>query len=257
MRPQPKVRGVLVGDAAYRVFSSTAPRATPRRSFVLVHGIGTSHRYFSRLHEELSRDADTYSVDLPGFGGLPKPGAALDIEQMASGLGRVLGDAGVRDVVLVGHSMGAQWVVELAARRPDLVSGVVIIGAVTDARTRSLVVQGVRLGIDTLVEPPHVNATVFMEYLRCGPSWFLRQSRHMLGYRIEDRIADLTMPVLVVRGGADPISGVRWNRLLRDRAGQGRLVHIPGHHHVVQHSAPRAVASAIRDFVGILDGGRS
>ena len=67
----------------------------------------------------------------------------------------------------------------------------------------------------------------------------------MLSYRIEDRVQDLTMPVLVLRGGKDPIAGLEWCRRLRDRARTGDLVIIPGSHHVAQMSAPGAVASAI------------
>jgi pimeloyl-ACP methyl ester carboxylesterase len=37
-------------------------------SFVLVHGIGTSHRYFAPLHFALASVGETVSIDLPGFG---------------------------------------------------------------------------------------------------------------------------------------------------------------------------------------------
>jgi pimeloyl-ACP methyl ester carboxylesterase len=53
------------------------------------------------------------------------------------------------------------------------------------------------------------------------------------------------MPVVILRGGRDPIAGPDWCRRLRDSAQHGVLIVVPGHHHVVQYSAPRAVASAI------------
>jgi pimeloyl-ACP methyl ester carboxylesterase len=67
----------------------------------------------------------------------------------------------------------------------------------------------------------------------------------MLRYPIEARAAALSMPLLVMRGGRDPIAGVEWCRSLRDSAGEADLVEIPRHHHVAQHSAPIAVARAI------------
>jgi pimeloyl-ACP methyl ester carboxylesterase len=57
------------------------------------------------------------------------------------------------------------------------------------------------------------------------------------------------VPLLVMRGGKDPIAGVDWCRRVRDSARRGSLVVVPGHHHVVQYTAPRAVASAITSFV--------
>jgi pimeloyl-ACP methyl ester carboxylesterase len=218
-------------------------------SFVLIHGIGTSHRYLARLHTELSSDADVHSIDMPGFGGVEKPRSNPGIQAMAGALSAVLDDLGVRRAVVAGHSMGVQWAVELAAVRPDLVAAVVLIGPVTDSAHRSLLAQAVALGRDTLGETPVVNATVFTDYLRCGPRWFLKQSRYMIDYPIENRVRRLRMPVLVIRGGNDPIAGTDWCRRLTGAAESGRFVVVPGHRHVVQHTAPRAVASAIRAFM--------
>lgn len=211
-----------------------------------------SHRYLSRLHQELARTDDVYSVDLPGFGGLPKPGTDLDVAAMAGALGAVL-ERDKRlvgtEIILVGHSMGTQWVVELAAERSDLVGGVVLIGPVVDDRHRSLMAQLFALATDTVGEPPDVNVTVFTDYLRCGPRWYLRQAAHMLRYRLEDRVGDLQMPLLIVRGGNDPIAGLDWCRRLRDRAPCGSLVVVPHRNHVVQQTAPRAVADALRTWL--------
>lgn len=256
-QPTPMLeRSVAVGDMEFRAFSTAPPperrdevsaAAHPAQApvHILVHGIGASHRYLSRLHAELALRGEVHSIDLAGFGGLPKPGHSPSVAEMAEALATALDLLGVPAGVLVGHSMGAQWVVELAVQRPDRATGVVIIGPVADDRHRSLPAQGVALGLDILLEPPDINAVVLLDYLRCGPLWFLRQSKPMLTYPIEQRVADLAVPLLVVRGGLDPIAGTAWCRRLRDLAADGRLAVVPGHRHVVQHSAPRAVASAV------------
>ena len=238
---------ITANGLPFRVFEGTRTPGNP--VYVLVHGIGTSHRYMVRLQRELARSADVHMIDLPGFGGLPKPAVAPTVTDIAVGLGDVLDSLELSDVVLVGHSMGAQWVVEIGVLRPDLVSGVVIVGPVADDHHRTLVAQSTALGLDILGETPVVNAVVFLDYLRCGPAWFLREVKHMLTYRIEERIVDLAVPLLVMRGGNDPIAGIEWCRRLRDRARFGSLVIVPGHRHVVQFTAPRAVAGAIREFV--------
>lgn len=90
---------------------------------------------------------------------------------------------------------------------------------------------------------------VLTDYARCGPRWYARQLPHMLAYPMEERAGALERPLLVVRGGRDPIAGLRWCRRLRDAAPRARLVEMPGHPHLVQHTAPRAVASALQDFL--------
>jgi len=213
---------------------------------VLVHGIGMSHRYVSRLHDVLAADGPVFSMDLPGYGGLPKPHADVDVEKMSHGIAEMIASLGVGPVVLVGHSMGAQWVVETGLQRPDLVSHVVVMGPVTDDEHRTLPAQMLALAVDSMREPPLVNAIVFSDYVRCGVPWYLAQVRHMLAYPLEERVRALTRPLTIIRGGRDPIAGLDWCRRVRDNARDGALVNVPGHAHVVQHSAPRAVASAIR-----------
>ena len=241
--PVPLTRVVRIAGMAFRAIT-TRPES-PGPTFVLVHGIGVSHRYLARLHDHLSASGTVHSIDLPGFGGLPKPAKTPGVADMAAAMGDLLSELGVEQAVLIGHSMGCQWVVELAAQRSDLAQCVILMGPVADSAHRSVLAQSVALALDTLGEPPAANVAVLMDYLRCGPIWYSKQLASMLRYRIEDRVRELTMPVLVLRGGKDPIAGLAWCRVLRDNAPAGRLVIVPGSHHVVQMSAPRAVASAI------------
>jgi pimeloyl-ACP methyl ester carboxylesterase len=251
--PATVTRVLRIAGMAFRAITTPGDSAGP--TFVLVHGIGVSHRYLARLHERLSASGTVHSIDLPGFGGLPKPDRAPSVAEMAGAIGDVVAGLGVTDAVLVGHSMGCQWVVELAAQRPGLARLAVIMGPVADSAHRTALAQSLALAVDTLGEPPAANVAVFVDYLRCGPRWYSQQLPFMLGYRIEDRVGDLTVPVLVLRGGKDPIAGLEWCRRLRENARSGALVIIPGSHHVAQMSAPRAVASAILAHVPVADSG--
>lgn len=232
------------GPLAFRVFRS-APRAGLGPSVVLVHGIGMSHRSLARVHRALATTRTVYSVDLPGFGGLPRPEGEVDVASMAYALAEVIASLSVGPVILVGHSMGAQWTVELAVARPDLVAQLIIMGPVVDAEHRTLAAQMRALAIDTLREAPDANAIAFSDYARCGPVWYLAQARHMVAYPIEKRVALLKLPLLIIRGGHDPIAGLRWCRRLRDAAPRARLVLVPRARHLVQYSSPAATASAI------------
>lgn len=241
----------------FRVLSTTASGVrpdgrAPRPVYVLVHGIGASHRYFSRLHDRLAQGADVHSVTLPGYAELGKPEFSPTVAQMSVALGEVLDRVGVTGAVLVGHSMGAQWVVELAVQRADLASAVVLIGPVADDAHRSTVRQGIALTVDVAGETIPANVVVFADYARSGPLWYFSQLPHMIAYPIEERMPLLTVPVLVLRGGNDPVAGLAWCRRLRDAASDGSLVQVPGHRHVVQYTAPAAVAGAIAAFVARL-----
>jgi pimeloyl-ACP methyl ester carboxylesterase len=188
------------------------------------------------------------SVDLPGHGGMPKPDGDADIARVAAGLDDTLARCGIGRAVLVGHSMGAQWVTELAHRRRDSTAGVVLIGPVADDRHRTFFAQARALAVDTLREPLSTNVVIFTDYLRCGVPWYLRQSRHMLTYPLEQRVRALPVPTLVMRGDRDPIAGDDWIRRLSATAPRGAVTVIPGGAHVIQDRQPEAVAAALLVF---------
>jgi pimeloyl-ACP methyl ester carboxylesterase len=144
--------------------------------------------------------------------------------------------------------MGGQFAVELARQRPSLVSRAVLMGPVVDSRRRSVLRQAMALAIDVFGETPSANAIVLTDYLRCGPRWYLTELPEMMAYPTEERITDVRVPVLVLRGTRDPVAGRVWSAVLAARAPQGRMLELPGSH-VVQERVPVRVADAIRLFI--------
>lgn len=240
------------GGAHSRVQPGRGPASQLRAgpAYVLVHGIGVSHRYLARLHAELAPSGPTYSLDLPGFGGTPKPERRLSASDYGAFIAAVLTSLGIDSYYLVGHSMGVQFAIETALHRPDPVHGLVLMGPVVDSRHKNVGRQSLALTIDGLFhESPSSNWIVFTDYLRCGIRWYLTELPVMMSYPTMERVAHLHVPVLVLRGERDPVAGSDWSRRLSRAAADGRLAEIPGCGHVVQHLQPKAVADAIKSFV--------
>jgi pimeloyl-ACP methyl ester carboxylesterase len=216
-----------------------------RPLFVMVHGIGMSHRYYDKLQRSLIEHGDTLVLDLPGFGGTPKPERQMSVEDYAAVIARALDDEGASGCVVIGHSMGAQFVTELAISRPDLVSRLVLIGPVTDVEHRSPVKHTLMLAADTLIERPVTNLMVGTAYAECGIRWYLRELPVMLGYRLDERLPLVDCPVLVIRGTRDIISGHDWCEKLSCNARNVNLVEIPGQPHAAHRGGAAAVAAAV------------
>ncbi|HEX9088200.1 MAG TPA: alpha/beta hydrolase [Arthrobacter sp.] len=235
-------------------FVSTSPAAPApvRAAVVLIHGIGASHRYLRKLHGLLAESVDTYSIDLPGFGATPRPEGTLPVADHAAYLLGALEQLGVLEFVLVGHSMGSQFAIEAALQQPGRVSRLVLMGPVVDPQRHTVAQQALALGRDSLFfESPSSNALVFTDYLRCGPTWYLKTLRVMMGYPTEQRITGVTAPVLVVRGANDPVASLDWCRRLVASTATGQLLEVQGTGHVVQHNRSVEVAGAILDFARI------
>lgn len=229
--------------------SVRAPSPATGQQFVLVHGIGVGSRYYTRLARTLARSGGVHVLELPGFGGAPRPPVPLSVEEHAATLNAYVAEARLERPVLVGHSMGVQVVVEAALQEPGLHAGLVGIGGVVDPSARTAPRQAGRLGLDMLREPPLANWAVLRDYLRTGPRWYLRTLPAMLGYRLEEALPRLPLPLLLVRGARDPIATQPWSEQMQRLTPDARLVVVDGAAHVAMHSHPDEVAAAILELV--------
>ena len=100
---------------------------------VFVHGLGGSALNWVPLMEQLDGEAVSLAIDLPGFGQSPPPrdgdytprGHARAVAMTIEEWSRRLGITG--PVHVMGNSMGGAVAVQLAARRPDLVSTLTLV----------------------------------------------------------------------------------------------------------------------------------
>ena len=90
---------------------------------VALHGWGRDRRDFRRV----LKDLDAVAVDLPGFGATPPPDRATGAEGYAGVVAAWIEQL-PDPQVLVGHSFGGRVAVVLAATRPELVAGLVLVG---------------------------------------------------------------------------------------------------------------------------------
>ncbi len=222
--------------------------AAHARTFVLVHGLGVSSRYFQPLAAELARRGRVFVVDLPGYGAAPDPRRDVGLADHASVLAAFLRTSGIESPVLVGHSMGTEVVAIVAQRHPDVTDRIVLMAPTLEpsARTASRAIR--RLLHDALREPPIVFGIAFTDYLvRCGPPYLFAQLRHMLADRLEDRLGSMTARLLVLAGDRDTIVSVEWARSLADAVPGAEFHEVRGPH-VIMHTDPVMIARHIIDF---------
>jgi len=112
-------------------------RATSLRYFVggdgpalvLVHGFAGAASNWAVLAPLLARSHRLVVPDLPGHGGSTPLPAAPNLAGFADRVAAIMEREDAADAVVVGHSMGGIVSLRLAARRPELVRGLVLAAA--------------------------------------------------------------------------------------------------------------------------------
>ncbi|GHF00365.1 hypothetical protein GCM10018785_74420 [Streptomyces longispororuber] len=229
-----------------------APRQE-RPAMVLVHGLGLSGRYFVPLARRLAARGHSVVVpDLPGNGrSRAAVRRALDIGQLADALAGLQRRTLPGPSVLVANSVGCQVVAALAARHPDLVSRLVLVGPALQPGAAAWRQCG-RLVADAPREPLSLLGLAAFDYLVTGPlrcaASFRRALRDAAG-SFEVNLSQVRAPTLVVRGAGDTIASGTWTRRVADLVADGHTAAIPGAAHAAHYSAPDALAALIGTFM--------
>ncbi|MEU1075631.1 MULTISPECIES: alpha/beta hydrolase [unclassified Streptomyces] len=145
---------------------------TGRPPLVYVHGLGSASTVY---HAHIAADPRLAArrqlfVDLPGHGISDRPsGFGYTLEDHADALAAALDAAGAVGADIAGHSMGGAVAIVLAARRPDLVSRLVLTEANLDPNPAPTAGSS---GIASYTEDDFVHGGGFAAVLeRVGPLW--------------------------------------------------------------------------------------
>ena len=93
---------------------------------ILVHGFLESSEIWDDFAAMLEKDFSVLMVDLPGHGRSGVAGDVHTMEMMAESITAVADHLGINEFAVAGHSMGGYVSLELAARYPERVKGLVL-----------------------------------------------------------------------------------------------------------------------------------
>jgi len=243
-------RSVALPVAGRPLFAhcSAGPRSLHVPVVVLIHGLEGSSESMLEAARALAPDHRVYALDLPGFGRSEGPSEGLDVPQLADAVAVWLEAMGLRDATVAGSSTGCQVVVQLAARHPGRVARIILDGPTVAPHLRSAARLSLAWLRDLLHVPWRQSTRALRHFCAIDPRLCWRSLRCVLADHIEDSLASITVPALVIHGARDTITTARWAREVSQQLPAGRLHVVPGVAHGVGTLAPRAFAAAVYRF---------
>lgn len=250
-----------------KAFDRTAPVV------VLIHGAGHDHSVWNHQARSLAHHGfAVLAPDLPGHGrsaGAPLP----TIETLADWIADLLDTAGVPHASIAGHSMGSLIALETAARHPERVDRLLLLGSVAPMPVAPPLLEAARNHRDSA--HAMINQWSYAPSSQLGASPVPGTSLMTMNLRLMERqrdgiLANDLAACNAYLGGLDAAHRVRARTLLicgeKDqmtprkalRPLQDALVHTPGGPHMViiqgaghamMAEAPDAVSNAMRAFL--------
>ncbi len=233
---------------------------------VVIHGGGGDARTWWKNIAELSERYTVYAPDLPGYGGSQPLDGDVYIPELSDFLGSFASNLGLEKFYLVGHSMGGGVALNYTLKFPHKIKKLVLVSSLCLGREiafwvrlmsipafiRSLGVLTVTVlkGIKWLFE--HLNPAEYIMPLSPasvtigGNITTFRQQSMVL----ENRLAEVAVPTLLVWGAKDPIVPVRHAYQAAKVIPDCRVKVFENRGHNVHRDELAEFSSTVRGFLG-------
>ena len=235
------------------------------RPIVFIHGTRLSRSMWRPQMDDLRDTYRVIALDLPGHGALA--GRPFSVERASDHVARVIEEAAGGRSVVVGLSLGGYVAMDLAARRPELVRGLVLSGATAEPVGLFAVPYLALAWVMERFDGPALDAAnrwffrtrfapAISEPIIAGGFWSAggaQALRAIVGQRFAPRLAAYPGPTLIINGDLDVLFRLTAKRFAR-AARDPRRVRLRGATHLANLDRPRAFSFAIRRFVEDLQG---
>ena len=236
---------------------------------VFIHGAEHDHSVWALQSRYLAHHGrSVLAVDLPGHGRSEGP-ALESVEAMADWTAALLYAAGAKQATLVGHSMGSLTAIECAARYPERVSKIALIGTAFPMRVSDELLEATRSNEPLAQDMVNIwSHSAYAHYpSNPGPGFWVIGENLRLMQRQKPGVmqvdfaacnnysnggtaaAKLSCPALLVLGKRDIMTPPRATKELTAALKDRRLVEIAGTGHALMAEKPDEVLDALIGFV--------
>jgi len=252
--------------------------------FILLHGFGASEFSWREVMEPLSSSGRVIAYDRPAFGLTERPLEGnwtgtnpYSVQGNVELLDGLMNELGVEKAILVGNSAGGEVAAAYALEHPERVQGLVLVDpAVGGGRIpqwavsimalpqiRNLAPLLVRsiageMGNDTIRQawhdPSRIDPDVYEGYRRPlkANNWDKALYEFTIAGKTDNysgRLADLSMPVLVVTGDDDRVVPTKQSIQLSREIPGAELVVLKDCGHVPQEECPDQFMTSVQAFL--------
>ncbi len=249
---------------SFKIYTGAKSGGAP---VLMIHGFGDSRISFGQTARFLSGKHRLILPDVPGFGDTPEdPSANHGISSQVSAMKSLLDAMGIKKVTLVGNSMGGHISAAFTLTHPDLVEKLVVIDPaglrVDDPNPYADVPSALASDDDfdaymdkLFFKRPWIPGPFKRDFIKNANTkfaWLNRlrgEIRADKDYLLNDRIAAITIPTLILWGRHDRIISAVHAPVWHEKIKGSQLVIWEDAGHSPQYEYPERVGQLLSEFL--------
>lgn len=248
---------------------------------LLVHGHASSQSTWTRIiNTYLGQRYRCYTLDLPGHGQSTKPPQEwFTLENYTQTLYAWCVHLGLKDILLVGHSMGGLLCLNFALAYPDWVKNLILVAPAVEGSFLAyldllLKMESVfprplaeyllkiyntnrwlstPIGLNSYARPGMIWTDSFKQaqadFACCPLSTLLGNWRIIRSADLREQLSRLSCPALVITGDRDRVVPPHQAKLVAEQTSRVRLVVIPQSGHLPFDEQPALFDTILRDYL--------
>lgn len=244
-------------------------------TLLFAHGLFANNEIFAAQFRVLSQSYRCIVLDMPGHGHSGYNPAGWKLDDLSNDLALMVEELSLGKITFVGQSQGGMVGIRLAARYPQLVSGLVLIGTTARRenperledwqRQREILLNGAERLRENLFKQLQIRLNS-REWLQNNPTEAARERALMLSHSrsglvlaldaavfergdVTELLAEIAAPALVICGEQDSATPPELSEELASLIPDARLQVLAGTGHHPPTEAGQAVTAAITDFL--------
>ena len=228
------------------------------QSLIFIHGSGGDHSTWSHQYAALHKNYNLVAVDLPGHG-ISEGNGESDIGSYCLWVKKLLDILSLKNIILIGHSLGAAISLQFALNYPQMIQGIVTVGGGIKMPVNPTIFEFLKTNPVESIElickfsVAKENREKFMEPLMKS----LAQARIDVlqgdlsacdKFDVSPEISRISLKALVICGAEDKMTPPEFSRQISESISGAKLCLVEEAGHMVMMERPKEFNEALNNF---------
>jgi pimeloyl-ACP methyl ester carboxylesterase len=221
---------------------------------LFIHGAGGSHRVWEY---QLKFFENAIAVDLAGHDG--RVGKST-IDEYVEEVKRFCDDKSLRNIVMVGNSMGGAIVQRFALDHPEYLKAIVLVCTGAKLKVTPIIFDTIKKNYAQLTEfmkesafshktPIEIRKRAAEEMTKTSPEVAYRDFEACDKFNIMNRLEEIRLPTLIICGLEDQLTPVKYSEYLKSNIPNSRLEIVTDAGHMVMLEKPAEFNGKLEKFI--------